>query len=469
MTSAKRFLGGLLMVGLLFGASCDFATDVELLEVRGTGVLLGQTFLDLNGNGVADAGDQPLRNAGVVLTTASGDVVLQATTDTLGIFVLLSVPVGTYDLDLDSAAVLADSLNTLTTAGTVTVELGDTTFFSIGATYPTLTLEEVRTAAPGRRVFTTGVALNPRLSSTDGTVHLLDTALVAYLRTTNMSLPVGSVLTGDSLRVLGRTAVDNGQPTLNNVTPIVLLRGLFVPPPEETTTADAATADAGALDAALARIRRAEISDTSTAPNSDFHFWVDDGTDSLEIVFKAFRGIDPASVGIRPDTIVRVNQMSGLLTPFDDGTGSVRWRLLPRAASEVLLETKRADIAVATSFTPTTAPTGDTVDIRVIVTNALPAAPAHVTATGVSVTDTIPTGLTFVSATATRGSYSETTFVWDVGDLTPAAADTLTIRAEVTAGPSPPPVTNTARSNGLVLEEDPNPGNNQQSANLTVS
>ena len=168
---------------------------------------------------------------------------------------------------------------------------------------------------------------------------------------------------------------------------------------------------------------------------------------------------------------MRLNQATGLLTPFDDGTGSgVRWRLLPRAASEVLLEIKAADLSVTTAFDTTAFDTaaaslGDTVEIMVIARSVLPAS-TH-TATGVSVADTIPAALTFLSATATSGSYASGTGVWDVGDLGPGAADTLRINAEVTGGPAG--VTNTARLNPLVLEVEINAANNTGSANLTIS
>jgi uncharacterized repeat protein (TIGR01451 family) len=425
-------------------------------------VLLGLAYLDINGSGGADAGDQPLRSASVVLTTVTGGTVETATTDSLGAFVLLRVPVGTYGLGL-GAAVLGDSLTALTAPGDVTVELGDTTFFNIGATYPTLTLQQVRAAAPGRRVFTHGLALNPRLPSTDGTVHLMDTTSTTYLLTTGVSVPASNVQIGDSLRVLGRTAVSHGQPTLDIVTPIVLRRGLSVPPPIETTPGTASRASGGTFDAALVRIRLAEISDTSTAPNGDFHFWAHAASDSVEVVFKWFRNISPA--GVRPDTVVRINQATGLLTPFDDGSGTVRWRLLPRGASEVLLETKAADLAVTTSFIPTTATAGDTVVIRVTA-RSLPTS-TH-TATGVSVTDTVRTGLTYLSSTATRGSYSPTTAQWTIGDFAPGAADTLSISVEVTAGPGP--IGNAAFLNPLVSEVEANASNNAASANpvLTV-
>lgn len=454
--------GGLLLVTLVAAWSCDYATDVELLEIEGTGVLRGSTYLDLNGTGAPDTGDQPLKNVSVVLTApGSGEVLLDATTDTLGTFVLTAVPVGTYEVGL-GPAVLGDSLTPLGPGGSVSLESADTISLSLGAAFPTLTFDEIRAAAPGRRVFALGVALNSRLASTDGTIHLLDTTAVSYLRTTNSSLPTGGVLVGDSLRLLGRTAVDNGQPVLDGGTPIVLQRGLSLPPPADASTGTAATADGGALDAALVRVRKASISDTSTAPNGDFHFWANDGSDSVEVVFKWFRGI--TSTGVRPDTIVGVNQLTGLLTPYDDGTGAVRWRILPRGGSEVVLEFKNVDIALTTAFDPATATTSDMVEIIVTAQND---AASTYTATSVSVTDTIPSALTFVSSTATSGSYSGTTHVWDIGNLAPGAADTLRISAQVTGGAGT--ATNRAWLDPLTLEVDSNSGNDSAAADLTIS
>ena len=457
-----KTLGSTLLMGVLIIGSCDFATDVELVEVGGTGVLLGQAVLDSNGNGGADAGDQPLRSASIVLTTSTGVVVLNATTDTLGLFVLPSVPVGSYDLSL-SAAVLGDSLTTLTPGGDVTVELGDTTVFSIVATYPTLTLAEIRSAAPGRRVFTQGLALNSRLPSTDGTVHLMDTTTVTYLRTTGVTIPPGNVVTGDSVRLLGRTTVSNGQPTLDVVTPFVLQRGLTVPPPVEAATGTAATADGAALDAALVRIRLAEISDTSTAPNGDFRFWSDDGSDSVEVVIRSFL-IPSINVSqFRPDTIVRVREMTGLLSPYDEGTGSIRWRLLPRAGGDIALENKLTDVGVTTVFDTATASLADTIEITVVASNNGPLA-----ATSVQVRDTVPAGVGFLSANVTAGSYSDITGLWDLGSMDAGVADTLRIIVVVTDD-TLSSIVNIVEFLGLVREVDTSSGNNTASASLSIS
>ena len=53
------------------------------------------------------------------------------------------------------------------------------------------------------------------------------------------------------------------------------------------------------------------------------------------------------------------------------------------------------------------------------------------TATGVQVRDLIPTGLTYVSSTASQGSYNQTTGIWTVGTVAVGASLTLTITVTV--------------------------------------
>ena len=59
---------------------------------------------------------------------------------------------------------------------------------------------------------------------------------------------------------------------------------------------------------------------------------------------------------------------------------------------------------------------GDTITFTVTLTNNGPDA-----ATGVQVTDLLPAGLTFVSATPSQGTYDSATGVWDVGTRQPPA------------------------------------------------
>ncbi|MEQ1856728.1 MAG: DUF11 domain-containing protein [Longimicrobiales bacterium] len=452
-----------LVLGLALTVSaCMDATDVELLEVRATGLVFGQAFLDLNGSGAVDLGDRAIRN-GTVLLIAPGtsDTIDQTTTDTLGVFVLDDVPLGTYRLGLDSAAIFGDSLITLGSGATVNVELADTAQVNLGATYPVLTIEQVRNAAPGRRVFTSGIALNQRQPFSDGTVWFKAVLAgdTAYLRATNVDRTNPAVSIGDSVRLLGTTGEDNGQPILDAVGPIVLVGGAQIVLPAEATVAQARVGAGGALDGGLVRIRNVEITDTATVSN-DFHFWAYAGADSIEVVFRSFLGISTAAV--RPDTVIRITEAVGLLDPVEDGAGNVRWRLVPRAGSELAYLTKSANVVVGTSYDVASATAGDTVEIRVTARNVGPQ-----TATGVQVSDTIPSALTFISASATRGTYNPGTRLWTVGDLTlNATADTLRILAEVTGGPGT--ATNRAWLRALLREVETNPFDDTASAALTI-
>ncbi len=441
-------------------AACTDVTDVHLLEVSATGAVLGSAFIDSNGNGAIDAADSALGGVSVILGLPNvGTVVKSATTSPGGAFAISDVPVGSYTLRLDSA-VLADSLTMLGPITSIAVARQDTVSYTLGATFPTFTLAGVRAAAPGNKVFTTGVALNARQNFSDGEVSFraIVAGDTAYLRATNVQR--APLQAGDSVRVLGRTASDNGQPTLNDVTLFILISQATVLVPVEVSTGAASTAGGGALDAALVRIRTAEIADTSTV-NGDFHFWAHNDGDSVEVVFRSFLGMSTSA--IRPDTVTRISQATGLLSPFFDGA-STRWRLLPRGGSDVILENKIADLEVHTAFDAAQANVGDTVQIQVTLSNNGPD-----TATGASAVDTIPAALMFVSYSSTAGTYDESTGVWSLGDLPAnAAADTLTISAEVTGGPGT--VTNTARVGKLLKEVEP-AGDNNDSANasLTVS
>jgi uncharacterized repeat protein (TIGR01451 family) len=448
------------MVALaLAGAwACDDVTDVDLIEVPSSARLFGQAYLDLNGSGVLDGGDTPLRRASVTLVRAtSQEVVREASADSMGNYSMPDVPLGTYDLLLGST-VLGDSLTMLGSSAAVTLEYGDTTRVDLGATYPILSLAAVRSAPPGQRVFTHGIALNSRQSNGDGVVHFQEGT--DYLRATNVQ-PV-SVSPGDSVRLLGRTAIDNAQPILDGVT-LRVLRGnaVFITVPL-VTIATADSAGGGALDAALVQLGAAEIGDTATV-GGHLHFWAYNGVDSVEVVLRDFLQISP-NPPIRPDTIVRLQRVTGLLSPYFDGSVP-RWRLSPRARNDIQTQTKQADVAIGTSFNPTVATAGETVEIVVTARNV----GGNVTATGVAVSDTIDASLTLVSSTATRGSYDQLTHTWTVGDLTQGAmADTLRIQVQTTA---PGIVSNRARFGGLVLEVDTNSGNNTavSNPNLTVN
>jgi Domain of unknown function DUF11 len=86
------------------------------------------------------------------------------------------------------------------------------------------------------------------------------------------------------------------------------------------------------------------------------------------------------------------------------------------------------------------------------------------TATGVTGTDLLPAGLTFVSATPSQGTYSAATGAWTVGTLANGANVTLQIQATV-AGSSAMSNTATVTASGT----DPVPSNNSATVTVTPS
>jgi uncharacterized repeat protein (TIGR01451 family)/fimbrial isopeptide formation D2 family protein len=103
---------------------------------------------------------------------------------------------------------------------------------------------------------------------------------------------------------------------------------------------------------------------------------------------------------------------------------------------------------------------GELVTFEIVVANYGPD-----TATLVTVNDPLPSGLEFVSASASQGAYVAGTGVWTVGTVTTADTPTLSITAKVirrTGGTE----TNTATVSGR--EYDPDPSNNTDSVDVEV-
>lgn len=431
-------------------ASCENATNVELLEIPATGVVAGVAYLDSNGNGALDASDQILEDV-VVELSAGAQIIASSTTDTAGIYIIDEVPLGRYGISVGSA-VLGDSLQAVA-ADSVTVVLTDTVQLEVGASFPMVTLEEALASQQGLRVFTSGIALSRRLSFGDGQVHFQGES--AFLRALNVERSGFQV--GDSVRLRGRVIEDNGRPALDSVTVNVLVGGAAVIDATESTTTEVASADGAALDGGLAIVRAAEITDTATV-GADFHVWLDDGSGPVEMVLRSFVGADP---NLYPaDTVVRVQSATGLVSPYDDG-GTVRWRLLPRLLSDVTLETKTLNIGVSLAMTDT-ASIGDTIAIDVTLTTS-----GLYDATNVVVYDTLPSGLTYVSSSATAGGYSATEHRWDVGTIPDGASRTLQILAEVTTA-TLGPQTNNVWLQPLTHEVDQTAGDNFATASVQL-
>ena len=119
---------------------------------------------------------------------------------------------------------------------------------------------------------------------------------------------------------------------------------------------------------------------------------------------------------------------------------------------------QQADLSVTKAVSNPAPNVGDTITYTVRLTDNGPSA-----ATGVTLRDSLPTGLTFVAAAPGQGTYDPATGIWTVGGLANGSSAVLTVSALVV---SPNPSTNTA----TIIhadQADPNPGNNAAPAVVT--
>ncbi len=156
---------------------------------------------------------------------------------------------------------------------------------------------------------------------------------------------------------------------------------------------------------------------------------------------------DPSVAGSSSTSITATYNTSGTYNASIQATD---------AASAIATGNCSAVVAVEPSSTATSSLPDAQLQITDSVDNAAPQEGATVnytinisalgpaTSTGVMATDMLPSGLTFVSATSSQGTYTSSTGAWDVGDLAVGSNAMLTIQATVNSGTAGTSITNTA-------------------------
>ena len=342
--SLRRFATGALGAAALL-AGCNNAGEDRVLGITATGVVTGFVFFDSDGDRAPQSLQFDVRLRGVrvrLVARGTQDTVARVTSDTGGIVRAANLPVGSYRVVVDTTSI-GDSVQVVRIdTADVTVGPNDSVAIEVVVSFPSLSIDSARALPLGEKVFVNGVVLTPRSAPAgvfgDTTISLADsTRAIRATRVKGSSVIICNPLGGcDSLRLLGTTAARNGQPTLDDVTTFLLGTGRF-PPLKQTTTALAATADGGRLDAALVRLLGDSIVDTLRV-GPDFQARVVDslGVDSLYIILDAdagFTGFSTCSSAPNPPcTPGRRIDITGLLVP----TGTGRWQLKPRSAADVV-------------------------------------------------------------------------------------------------------------------------------------
>jgi uncharacterized repeat protein (TIGR01451 family) len=147
---------------------------------------------------------------------------------------------------------------------------------------------------------------------------------------------------------------------------------------------------------------------------------------------------------------------------FGDTKGLDTWTYYPSLTvlAPLNIVALASNLGVTKTVSSATPAVGTNVTFTVTIHNSGPD-----DATSAQVTDLLPAGLTFVSATQSQGTFTPGTGVWDVGALTNGASASLRITATVTGTTQ---VTNTARRTAS-SPVDPVSTNDSASARVTGS
>uniref|UniRef100_UPI0026131A4C T9SS type B sorting domain-containing protein n=1 Tax=uncultured Aquimarina sp. TaxID=575652 RepID=UPI0026131A4C len=121
----------------------------------------------------------------------------------------------------------------------------------------------------------------------------------------------------------------------------------------------------------------------------------------------------------------------------------------PDDPSEDITINNEVDLVVAKTVDNATPDEGDTINYTITVTNNGPAR-----AMAVSITDQLPTGVTYVSDTPSQGTYDDATGVWTIGDIDDSTVVNLILEATVDVGTSDDTITNTVT--GVTLDQTDN-------------
>jgi len=287
-----------------------------------SGVVRGVTYVDRNGDGVFGAGDSPVPNIlALLLTFAGGDTVARVSSGANGAFLFGNVAPGAYRVHVELGS-MGDSLAIVAGPDRVDVAAGDTAAVELRAGYSALTatVAEARQLPIGKRVTVTGVALNARGAFGDSTVHVMDST--GSVRATQVT---GTVAAGDRVRLTGSIGTRGGQPVLRATAVEVVAPGVGVAAADSLSTASAAGAAGGALDAARVSVTGAVV-EIEWPSSTVIALTVNDGSGAVIVELHTTAGFSFLSNPV-PGQGIRA---TGVLVPAG---GS--WRLRPVVAADV--------------------------------------------------------------------------------------------------------------------------------------
>jgi uncharacterized repeat protein (TIGR01451 family) len=203
--------------------------------------------------------------------------------------------------------------------------------------------------------------------------------------------------------------------------------------------------------------------------NNNFNLLLDD---EATTAVTSYTGASAATASTVVPPYTSTYKPSAALSAFDGANANGTWTLeMCDAAAidsgtffqaDLIITQNYADLSLAKTVSNATPATGASISYTLSVTNA---ATSTSTATGVTVLDALPVGVTYSSASGT-GTYNSTTGVWSVGSVAPGATSSITLTVVVMASAATT-VTNNAEitassivdydstvNNGVTTEDD---------------
>lgn len=314
----------------LVTAGCEGADERFVLSLEGRGSVEGSAFLDLNRDGSPGVGEAGVAGLRVGLVpTGSRDPVAVVTSDAEGVFNAPDLAPGSYRVMVEGGGVLGDSLEvTQIEPDRLQLAVDGAAQVTVGVSFPVRSVAQARAASVGTRLYVEGIALNLRGALPGEVLHLWDGERA--IRASGIQpFPHAA---GDSVRVLGRVASEDGRTVLSQAQGFRLVERDTIPEPLLLQAREAAEARGGELDAALVRVEGMSVTEvrivdgTVVATGSD-------GSGSLQVRMPQAH---LTQAGIGALEVGAVLSVTGLLEPR---TGApARWELRTRSGADLDVE-----------------------------------------------------------------------------------------------------------------------------------
>lgn len=330
----RRFSSFAGTLAIVAATACTNAGQSLTVPAIGQGALGVSVYFDRDNSLNRSPLDTVFAGVRLALLVPGGtDTIRRATTDSTGVAIFDSLPFGSYRLVVDRHA-LGDSVGVVA-GDTGVVRLisqqdSSTSARIVRLGYSEVSLAQFRTLPAGKRVFVRGKVTVPLQTFRDTSMFLEDTS--SSLRVVSAKALPGQVGNnyGDSVLVLGTTALAHGEPVMLGGLAFPISPGLL-PVPLVITLRDALTARHDSLDAALVQVTNAVISDTASA-SPDFKVIIVDPVDStappLTILVDGLLNAPHSYFPIGSRVTV-----TGVLVPVGDGT----WLIKPRGGSDFVI------------------------------------------------------------------------------------------------------------------------------------